>query len=136
MEVAMTLGFLLTDRTAIGLVWTIFLHWCIASPHQIHIERFHKIETGMTEMQVQKLLGVKAGNHSYRGLPEYFGDAKIDPKTQREWVGDQIAIVIFLDKNGKVRGRGIGLTEYPPWSLGAFRREIRLRLGLERRITF
>ena len=90
----------------------------------------------MTEAQVSKLLGVPAGNYSYGGVAEYFGGTKIDAKISREWVGDQIAIVIWLDKDSKVRGRAMGLTEYSRFSIGAFRREIRIRLGLEPRIEF
>lgn len=77
---------------------------------------FRKIKSGMTEADVEAILGGAAGD--YRSRPTYglrghmiWGDTPL--KTQKIWFGDDFTISVFFENTGHVIGATSGTTWHP-----------------------
>jgi hypothetical protein len=73
------------------------------SEPRIDAERFEKIQVGMTPEQVQSLIGVPPGNYTH-GQLKIIHDVGLEGSSDfyKEWVGEEIAILVWLDDAGKV----------------------------------
>ena len=108
--------------------------------HRISAESFEAIQIGMTEQEVEAILGAGAGVHTSRcDTGSYFGRCG-DPvlgmdmtKRQgvlrgKEWVTEDVSIYIFFDKNGLVARKCSGTGE--PHGDESFLGKLRRWLGM------
>ena len=82
---------------------TLGLLACLGLPGpRIDQGSFEKIQTGMTQQEVENLIGCSPGN--YNGRWRIFHDGGLEGSDDRykEWVGQEMAILVWLDGDGKV----------------------------------
>ena len=81
--------------------------------HNINADGYHKIELGMTEQEVESVLGVPAGDYG-PGKGEILDDGVFtvtsysiitDPNGNK-WLADSFAITVCFDDGGLVSGKG------------------------------
>jgi hypothetical protein len=96
---------------------TLWLTWPV---DRINREAFVRIRPGMTEGEVEEILGRPTGDGPsdaivmYEGVPESFVDpASYPPDKRRQWVGSKHAVLIELDERGQVSGRYFGHVNQP-----------------------
>jgi hypothetical protein len=80
--------------------------------HRITEKNFEKIQKGMTEEEVEALLGTRAGVYSPQKTGSYFtikhpwsmpsGLWLIQKYGGKEWVGKEIGIYVLFDRTGRV----------------------------------
>jgi hypothetical protein len=100
--------------------------WLSASRHRINQESIKLIEIGMTQSEVEALLGAPPGNYSVGGISAH---AIPPPPYRREdWIGDECAVDVYFDSSGNVIGVSVNpVFKVPRESMVA---KIRRWLGL------
>ncbi len=87
--------------------------WVLARPrpHRINREGFDRIEEGMTQREVEDILGRPPGDYTDRRetLPDgrwkyVAGWMRGHPSYPREWLSDDGRVMVFFDKGGCVVG--------------------------------
>jgi hypothetical protein len=110
--------------------WALWLTWPV---DRVNREAFERIRPGMTEAQVEEVLGRPSTSGPpeviimFEGVPESFVDpVTFPPERRRQWVGRDHAILVELDGQGQVSGRYFGHVNRPE----GFMRSLLRRLGL------
>ncbi|MCI0376235.1 MAG: hypothetical protein L0215_01380 [Gemmataceae bacterium] len=79
--------------------------WLTGPGHRINALSFERIQEGMTEKEVEEILGVPAGDYGTKAHPELtvlpLGDRK-------RWTSDDAQIVVDFDKRGLVVLKRLG----------------------------
>jgi len=83
--------------------------WLTAPRHRITKESYDAIQIGMTEQEVEAVLGARAGVHTSRCDTGSYGIGRCgdpmlgkDIKAGKEWVTEAVSVYIFFDENGRV----------------------------------
>jgi hypothetical protein len=85
--------------------------WLTAPRHRITEENFARIKEGMTEKEVESILGVPAGNYETKKrmpLPAHDLFVPTVPCETKVWEGNGLVITIWFDAEGKVFHSRIG----------------------------
>ena len=123
------LGWVIATLSIGGLA--LWLGWPV---DRIEREHFARIQPGMTQAEVEAILGSPTGKEPndiiicWEGLPESLlvDPHSFPPDKLQQWVGYRHAILIELDERGRVSGRYFGHVNRPE---GFFAKLLR-RLGL------
>jgi hypothetical protein len=88
-------------------VFVLLVVWLTFPRYRINRESFKQIEVGMTEREVESLLGGPAGNHSgyiiiHGGRHMALESLGKETAEIRTWVGDEAVIVLGFNKQGAV----------------------------------
>jgi hypothetical protein len=91
-----------------GLV-TVWFRSCFLS-NSINLENFAKIQPGMSESDVEAILGGPAGNYSSGNYSSGWVKTKSPlrvwtgwpPPVEKAWITDEGCIVVLFDESGKV----------------------------------
>lgn len=87
-----------------GLV-TAWFRSCFLS-NSINLENFAKIQPGMSESDVEAILGALAGDYSSGWVKILPPAAEVvgcwSPPVKKAWITDEGCIVVFFDESGKV----------------------------------
>jgi hypothetical protein len=105
LKAKLLLGFAAVLVLAAG--WLCFI-WPTPHNHNINAEGFEQLSLGMTEKEVETVLGVPAGDYG-------FGDWKITGRgarnlsffsdgEEKDWIANLFTITICFDAQGRVRG--------------------------------
>jgi hypothetical protein len=107
------------------------LIWQTLSQPRIDMERFEQIRSGMTPTQVGHLIGRPPGNYTH-GQVKIIHDAGLEGSSDdyKEWVGEEIAIMVRLDEEGKVSRKEWVPTSQLTRGNRSFLEKLRRLLGL------
>jgi len=85
-----------------------FLAVLILLRDHITVENFQKIQPGMTEKEVESVLGQSADHqyHPWNVVPFMAVDSEKIPEWEKAWEGQHGMIIIHVDAQGKVCKRG------------------------------
>jgi hypothetical protein len=127
----------------------VFVFWWLFGPysikHKINLEGYRQLRLGMTEQEVESVLGVPAGDYGpgkgeildYGVFTIMSHEIKTDPNGKK-WLAGSFAITVCFDDQGRVRGMGTdevyrpydsplemlcqktGLSKKKPYPAGAF----------------
>jgi hypothetical protein len=99
-RVILGLGFL----ACLGLL-SLLAWWITLPTHQITEENIAKIEMGMTEVEVESVLGVPAGNYARQRTEMDFMIGRrlraLSPHC-KDWIGDEAGVRVAFDANDRV----------------------------------
>jgi hypothetical protein len=97
--------------------------WLTASRHRITQENLNKIQKGMTEKQVEAMLGARPGDYSSGQTVVFFAEAKdpgiinlfepadlVKERGGKCWVADDAALWLRFDDGGHVTEVDFGMT--------------------------
>jgi len=82
--------------------FVVFL-WVTAPGHHITFENLQQIQAGMTEQEVETILGAPAGDYS-NGRTRMWGGVSISKGVNKKWIADDCAIEVAFAPNGRVGG--------------------------------
>src|SRR5262245_51350584 len=115
---------------AVLLCWAL---WLLSPVDRVNRESFARISLGMTEAEVEEVLGRPNANGAadaiimFEGVPESFADPVAFPAERlRQWASREHAILVEFDERGQVTGRYFGHVNPPEGLL----RKLRRRFGL------
>jgi hypothetical protein len=107
--------------------------WLIVPPDRVNREAFGRVRLGMTEAEVEEVLGRPAAEGApgavvmFEGVPESFVDPDSFPAgRRRQWLGREHAILVEWDERGRVSGRYFGHVNQPEGVLGRLLRLVGL----------
>jgi hypothetical protein len=78
--------------------------------HRINQESYERIKEGMTLEEVEAILGGPPGNYTrgrYGMLPYLALPLKPLPRVLHEWLGEEAAIYVWFDLEGRARETGL-----------------------------
>lgn len=86
--------------------------WLARAPaHRITFENLKEIRAGLTEQEVETILGAPAGDYS-NGRTRMWGGVSIPRGVNKSWIADDCAIEVAFAPNGRVGG--ISITDARP----------------------
>src|SRR5262245_59132749 len=108
--------------------------WLTAPRHDINHKSFEAIKMGMTEQQVEAILGVPAGDYTTGpviGWPEISSNGWAicwERQPHKSWISNEAAIHVYFDEQGLVKRT----THRKPWlSEESLWARLRRWLGIE-----
>jgi hypothetical protein len=128
-----TLGLLGT----VALLGVALLLWLTPRP-RIDPDSFEQLQIGMSEHDVERVMGAPAGDYSRSGRRIFYGLVDIIEGPRRrwpefrakEWRGDEFGVIVAFDEDGRVADKAMGtavggVTLSSPTSLDRLRRWFR-----------
>ena len=76
------------------------IQWLLAPKHRINKESLELIKEGMTQKEVEDILGVPPGDYSYGGFRDLYFDTWSAEPVSEEWVGEETGIYVTFDPHG------------------------------------
>jgi hypothetical protein len=95
---------LLLVAVALVLLGSYLTLWRTGPKHRISRESFARIQAGMTEQEVEAVLGVPAGDYATArvAIAECYDLRVPAAAVQKQWTGDQGTILVFFYPADKV----------------------------------
>jgi hypothetical protein len=72
---------------------------------KLNVENFDAIEFGMTQKQVERLLGGHPGHYGVKWRPAILTDERFVVGRKEAWTDDDTTLEVFFDKDSKVVGK-------------------------------
>jgi hypothetical protein len=115
---------LLVGLVAVALLGCGLFVWVVYPKHRINRDSFEQIRSGMTEAEVEAVLGAAAGDYRTTPTLEYFS-TRLMP--DRQWSCNECRVGVWLNPDGKVRKKEyLELVPRPTSLLDRFRHLLRL----------
>jgi hypothetical protein len=89
------------------------VRWWTRPTHHITMDNLEKIQGGLTEQQVETILGAPAGDYS-NGRTRTWGGVNYPGGVNKKWIADDCAIEVAFAPNGRVGG--VSITDARPES--------------------